>query len=139
MLQFLLTSCLLLLGADFSEQCTDIIVPAAETLGTQTYTIQKFFTVVDDDLNEVEQSFALIAELGDDIPSNCFVEMVGLSDCRCFQAQVGETECFGDGPSGATEIRITDNDRKKYYVMNLEVMKTGLLWLCLIFSPSDGH
>ena len=88
----------------------DIIVPAAETAGRQTYTIQKFFTVVDDDLNEVEQSFALIAELGDDIPSNCFVVME--RDCRCFQTQVGETECFGDGRSGATEIRITDNDRK---------------------------
>ena len=83
MLQSLLTSCLLLLGADFSEQCTDIIVPAA---GSQTYIIQKFFTVDDDDLNEVEQSFALIAELGDDIPSNCFVVMEGFGrDCSCFQ------------------------------------------------------
>ena len=113
MLQSLLTSCLLLLGADFSEQCTDIIVPAADTPGSQTYTIEKFFTVVDDDLNEVEQSFALIAELGDDIPSNCFVVMEGFGrDCRCFQIQDGETECSGDGQSGATEIRITDNDRK---------------------------
>ena len=134
MLQSLLTSCLLLLGADFSEQCTDIIVPAAETAGSQTYTIEKFFTVVDDDLHENEQSFVLIAELGDDIPSNCFVEMVGLSDCRCFQTQVGETECFGDGRSGATKIRITDNDCKKYYVMNLEVIKTELLWLCLVID-----
>ena len=120
MLQSLLTSCLLLLGADFSEQCTDIIVPAAETAGSQTYTIEKFFTAVDDNINEVEQSFALIAELGDNIPSNCFVEMVGLSDCRCFQTQVGE--CFGDGRSGATEIRITDNDCKKYYVTSIKII-----------------
>ena len=55
----------------------------------------------------------LIAELGDDIPSNCFVVMEGFGrDGSCFQTQVGETECFGDGRSGATEIRITDNDRK---------------------------
>ena len=101
-----------MLGADFSDQCTDITVPAADTPGSQTYIIEKFFTVVDDDLNEVEQSFALIAELGDDIPSNCFVEMVGLSDCRCFQTQEGELVCFGDGRSGATKIRITDNDSK---------------------------
>ena len=102
-----------MLGADFSEQCTDIIVPAAETAGSQTYIIRKFFTVVDDDLNEVVQSFALIAELGDDIPSNCFVVMEGFGrDCSCFQTQVGETECFGGGRSGATEIRIIDNDRK---------------------------
>ena len=29
----------------------------------------------------------------------------------CFQLQAGETECFGR--RGATEIRITDNDRKQ--------------------------
>ena len=52
----------------------------------------------------------MTAEIGDDVPSNCYVAGVGLSDCSCFQTQVGETECFGR--SGATEIRITDNDRK---------------------------
>ena len=101
-----------MLGADFSDNCTDIIVPAAATPGTQSYTIMKLFTVDDDELNEVEQSFALTAEIGDDVLSNCFVEDVGLSDCSCFLTQDGETECFGDGRSGATEIRITDNDCK---------------------------
>ena len=125
----------LAVGADFSEQCTDIIVPAADTPGSQTYTIQKFFTVVDDNINEVEQSFALIAELGDNVPSNCFVVMEGFGrDCSCFQKQVGDLKCFGDGRSGATEIRITDNDSKKYYVMNLEFIKTELLWLCLVID-----
>ena len=39
--------------------------------------------------------------------------MEGLGrDCSCFQTQDGETDCFGTGRSGATEIRITDNDRK---------------------------
>ena len=124
-----------MLGADFSDQCTNIIVPAAETTGSQTYTIEKFFTVVDDDLNEVEQSFALTAEIGDDVPFNCFVEEVGsILDCSCFQTQDGDIDCFGDGRSGATEIRITDNDSKKYYAMNLKVIKTGLLWLCLVID-----
>ena len=124
-----------MLGADFFEECINVTVPAAETLGSQTYIIENFFTVVDDDLNEVEQSFALIAEIGDDVPSNCFVMMEGLGrDCSCFQKQVGELVCFGDGRKGATEIRITDNDCKKYYVMNLEVIKTGLLWLCLVID-----
>ena len=95
-----------MLGADFSEQCTNITVPAADTPGSQTYTIEKCFTAVDDDLNEVRQSFALIAEIGDDVPSDCFVGYIGLTDCRCFQI---ETECFG---RGATEIRIADNDCK---------------------------
>ena len=110
MLQSLLTSCLLLLGADFSNQCTDIIVPAAETAGSQTYIIEKFFTVDDDDLNEVEQSFAIIAEIGSDVPHNCYVEGVGLTDCSCFQTEFGETQCFGR--RGATRIRIIDNDCK---------------------------
>ena len=52
----------------------------------------------------------LIAELGDDVPSNCFVEDVGLSDCSCFQTPYGDTECFGQ--RGATRIRILDNDCK---------------------------
>ena len=97
------------IGADFSEQCTDSIVPAAETFGRQIYIIEKNFTVDDDDLNEVEQSFALIAEIGHDVPYNCFVRYIGLTDCSCFRHQTGH-QCLGR--LGATEIRITDNDRK---------------------------
>ena len=99
-----------MLGADFSDECTTVTVPAATTPGFQTFNIQKYFTVDDDIINEVEQSFALTAEIGNDVPSNCFVYGVGLTDCSCFQTQVGETECFGR--SGATEIRLRDNDRK---------------------------
>ena len=53
----------------------------------------------------------MTAEIGSDVPSNCFVKGVGLSDCSCFQISFGENECFGR--RGATEIRITDNDRKR--------------------------
>ena len=86
---------LLLLGTDFSDQCTTVTVPAATTLGIQSYTIPTFFTVDDDNINEVEQSFAIVAEIGPDVPYNCFVEGVGLSDCSCFHTQVVETQCFG--------------------------------------------
>ena len=55
---------------------------------------------INDDIHEIEQSFALVAEIGDDV----------LDRFACFQRQVGDTECFGR--SGATIIRITDNDRK---------------------------
>ena len=41
------------------------------------------------------------------------MEDVGLSDCSCFQTAVGATECFGR--SGATEIRIADNDSKNKF------------------------
>ena len=71
-----------------------------------------FFSAVDDNINEVEQSFAIVAEIGSDVPNNCFVEGVGLSDCSCFQTRFSETQCFGSGRSGATAIRIIDNDRK---------------------------
>ena len=54
--------------------------------------------VINDTVNEIEQSFALVAVLGDDVPD----------DFACFQRHVGDTECFNR--AGATEIRIVDND-----------------------------
>ncbi|CAI8022403.1 hypothetical protein GBAR_LOCUS13163 [Geodia barretti] len=45
-----------------------------------------------------EQSFAIVAEIGPDVPENI----------SCFQIGVGSDVCFGR--RGATEIRITDND-----------------------------
>ena len=87
----------------------DVTVPAAVTAGTQTFELPEFYSIVDDEINEVEQSFALVATLGLDVTATCDVDGV-ISECSCFQTAVGETECFGR--SGATEIRITDNDRK---------------------------
>ena len=55
---------------------------------------------IDDDVDEIEQSFALVAELGPDVPDSF----------ACFQRQMSDTECFGR--TGAIEIRIMDNDRK---------------------------
>ena len=54
----------------------------------------------DDDIDEIEQSFALVAEIGDDVPDSF----------ACFQGQVGDRACLGR--TGATEIRIMDNDGK---------------------------
>ena len=59
-----------------------------------------WFNVTDDNVNEIEQSFAVMAEVGADVPD-------GIS---CFQTQDRETNCHGR--SGTTEIRIEDNDRK---------------------------
>ena len=58
------------------------------------------FTIVDDNIDEDEQSFAIVAEIGPDVPENI----------SCFQLGVGLTQCHGR--RGATEIRIIDNDRK---------------------------
>ena len=62
------------------------------------------FSVIDDDINEIEQSFAVIAEIRTDVPD------------VCFQIQVNDTNCYGR--SGATEIRIRDNDRKLISELN---------------------
>ena len=56
------------------------------------------FSVIDDDINEIEQSFAVIAEIGTDVSD----------DIACFQTQAEDTNCYGQ--FGATEIRIVDND-----------------------------
>ena len=54
--------------------------------------------VTNDDVNELEQCFVLVAELGDDVPDSF----------ACFQRSVGDTNCFGR--TGATKINIVDND-----------------------------
>ena len=59
-----------------------------------------WFNVTDDNVNEIEQSFAVMAEVGADVPN----------DISCFQTQDRETNCHGR--SGATEIGIEDNDCK---------------------------
>ena len=81
-------------GDDFSTLSRIISVPA----NTNNLEIPQFFSIVDDNLDEDEQSFAIVAEIGRDVPD-------GLS---CFQTAEGGTECHGR--RGATEIRITDND-----------------------------
>ena len=106
-----------ILGIDFSNSSITVTVPAATTPGFQTYTIPTFFTVVDDDINEFGQRFAIVAEIGSDVPDNCYVDDVGLTDCSCFQTPYGETECFGR--SGATEIWIIDNDCKNAFLRHV--------------------
>ena len=90
--------------ADFTEESLTVRVPAATNDGVQEFELPNLFSVIDDDIDEVEQSFAIVAELGPDVTEVPF-------NFSCFQFQVAETECFGR--RGATEIRITDNDRKQ--------------------------
>ena len=49
-------------------------------------------------MNEITQSFALVAVLGDDVPKSF----------ACFQRQLFDFGCFGR--TGATRIIIVDND-----------------------------
>ena len=66
----------------------------------QRYTIQQFLNVVDDNIDEDRQSFAIVAEIGPDVPD-------GIS---CFKIAEEETDCFGR--LGSIHIKILDNDRK---------------------------
>lgn len=86
----------------------NITIPATQGNGDakDTYLPERLI-VIDDDVNEIEQSFALIAQLGDDVPD----------EFACFQTQVGDTDCFGR--TGATEIKIEDNDRKLNYFSSI--------------------
>ena len=98
-----------LLVADFTNNSITVTVPAAITPGIQSYTLPTFFSVIDDDIDEVEQSFALVAEIGPDVTNTCYVDGVGVTECSCFQYPNSEG-CHGR--RGVTEIRIIDNDGK---------------------------
>ena len=81
---------------DFSDTPINVTIPA----NSRSFTIPTFFTINDDNLDEDEQSFAIVAEI--DVPD-------GIS---CFMIAVSQS-CVGR--LGATEIRITDNDRKFFH------------------------
>ena len=100
----------LLLGDDFSQNGTIVTVPE----NSQEFQILQFFTIVDDDIDENEQSFVIVAEIGNDVPDKFATRAeTGFETSEsisCFQLGVGGTECFGR--HGATQIRIDDDDRK---------------------------
>ena len=75
-------------------------VPASHNQGVHTIQLPEFFTVIDDNINEPNQVFAVTAEVGPDVPE----------DYHCFQLYAGATDCFVRG--GATRVIIEDNDRK---------------------------
>ena len=86
-------------GADFYDETFTFKVDG-ESTEMGLFLIRLENVTIDDDIDESEQSFVLVAELGDDVPEN-FV---------CFQRQMSDTQCFGR--TGSTEIRIMDNDGK---------------------------
>ena len=67
--------------------------------------------VIDDDINEIDQTFVLVAEIGPDVPDR-FV---------CFQSQPEQINC-GKRRS-ATQITIVDNDRKSYWGVSPKIMR----------------
>ena len=73
-----------------------ITIPATEDKFNGIFTVpdDESFTVTDGDIYETQESFALVAQLGSDVPDRF----------TCFQRVVDDTECFGR--TGVTEIII---------------------------------
>ena len=78
-----------------------ITIPATEDKFNGIFVVpdDESFTVTDDgDPSEIQESFALVTQLGSDVPDSF----------TCFQRVVDDTECFGR--TGVTEIIIFGND-----------------------------
>ena len=104
--------CLIIMisGADFIEDSFTVTIPAPEETYLASYASYNFpliqnNVIIDDDINENTQEFALIAQLGDDV-SDMFA---------CFKTHFGSTECFGR--AGAGTIKIFRNDGKYVIVL----------------------
>ena len=88
-------------GADFSTASFVVTIPPSEDSNEPSdFTIPQGFTIIDDDINEIVQSFVLVGEIG--------------ADVTCFQREEGETGCNANmeptARFGATEIQIFDID-----------------------------
>ena len=98
-------SLFLFTGVDFSNASFVVTVPPSEdSTEPSDFVIPQLFTITDDDIDEVMQSFVLVAEIGADVPESF----------TCFQREEGETGCnVNMEPTarfGATAIQINDND-----------------------------
>ena len=93
--------------SDFSTKSTTIIISptAYNAVGGQTATFHlpnSVLSINDDEVNEIEQNFVLIAEIGSDVPDSF----------ACFQIADGDSDCVLDGRKGAAWIRIVNDDGK---------------------------
>ena len=103
---------------DFSDDPITVTITAAST----TFVIPTFFTVNDDDIDEDEQSFAVVAEI------------LGVPESiSCFQTAPGTIPCYGR--RGATEIRIVDNNSKFIALMIVMVLESILLSIFFLLLP----
>ena len=83
------------MDGDYDDMVFVKVIPPSATSRVLSQDIR----IKDDDINEVEQRFALVAELEPEIPD----------DFACFRVTFGDAECRGR--VGTTGIRIRDNDR----------------------------
>ena len=89
---------------DFNNTAFDVQIP----VNSVSVDICQFL-VYDNNIDEDEQAFAIVAEILD-VPENVI----------CFQIGLGNTKCLGS--RRATRIRIIDNDGKHFVVLILEIV-----------------
>ena len=90
--------CIILsIGQDFDATIINKRIPPSSTTRQVTQNIVFF----NDNINEIEQSFVLVAELGPEVPDQF----------ACFQVAFGDAASVCRGRVGVTGIRIRDNDR----------------------------
>lgn len=89
-------------GSDFTEANFTILIPADSDHSTtnpiKTHQFQLPINVINDSVNEINESFALVAKVEDDVPE----------DYVCFQRPTSDAGCFGR--VGAIKFEIIDND-----------------------------
>ena len=82
------------------------VPPSAKVYGFETVHLPQFFTVFNDDVDEHMQTFAIVAEIGGDVPDG-----VG-----CFMINSTHPHCYGR--RGAITIEIIDNNRKVSHLIS---------------------
>ena len=97
----------IIVGVDFSNASFVVTVPPNEdSTELSDFVIPQQFNIIDDELDEIVQSFVLVGEIGADVPERF----------TCFQKGEGEIGCnVNREPTarfGATRIHINDNDGK---------------------------
>ena len=108
------------LGKDFTDDPSVVTIPASPDVNGVFEIPANITRIEDDDIDEFDQSFILVAEIGDDVPER-FV---------CFQRQAVGTGCMGR--AGATEIRIVDNDGE--YLNNRTSLLLHFSLLCIVLQ-----
>ena len=120
-------------GADFTNESFVVEIPANEGNSEPSdFIIPQLFNVTDDDIDEVLQSFVLVAEIGLDVPEiftcfqrafQSFIRVAEVPDgftCLPREEMAGEIGCNANmeptARSGATRIHINDDDGKCVYL-----------------------
>ena len=118
------------LGKDFTDDPSIVTIPASPNRSGVFEIPSSVTDIIDDEIDEFDQSFILVAEIGDDVPDS-FV---------CFQRQAIGDICMGR--AGATEIRIVDNDGKCFCQQrNIIILHYNTLFIYHVllcnFNPSE--